>query len=108
MAQWQKGIAVGCIGMSVDDFCKCDFDEFEAICRAWQEMTDAHYRNLWERMRTLASITIQPHIRKKITPKQLIPLPWDNKNVYVQNAMTGLSPDEKLRRFKYLTEHLIH
>lgn len=102
------GIAVGCIGMSVDDFCKCDFDEFEAICRAWQEISDARCRDLWERMRTLASITIQPHIRKKITPKQLFPLPWDNKYVYAMKTEPELTPEEKLRRFKYLSEQLAH
>lgn len=35
------------------------------------------YRSCWERMRMLASIVIQPHVKKKITPKRLLPFPWD-------------------------------
>lgn len=69
------GLAVGCIGMSLSDFCACDFDEFAGICRAWHEMGEARSRDSWERMRTLASIAIQPHVRKRLTPRQLLPLP---------------------------------
>lgn len=31
------GLAVGCIGMSREDFCGCCFDEFEGISKAWCE-----------------------------------------------------------------------
>lgn len=71
-------MAVGCIGMSVDEFCRCYFDEFEAIYHAWAEMREGDTRDSWERTRTLAAINIQPHVRKKITPRQLLQLPWDN------------------------------
>ena len=42
----------------------------------------------WERTRTLASILISPHLKKgrRITPKQLIPLPWDKKETEVDEA----------------------
>lgn len=42
-------------------------------------MTEAADRNEWERMRVLAAISIQPHIKKTLTPNKLLPLPWDKK-----------------------------
>ena len=59
-------MAVGCIGMSHDDFCKCIFGEFESICKAWREMTERESREVWERARTIATILIQPQSRKGI------------------------------------------
>ena len=44
--------------MSYDDFCKCTFEEFEGICKAWREMADGQYRDAWERARTVAAIVI--------------------------------------------------
>lgn len=70
---------VGYIGMSNDDFCKCTFGEFESICKAWHEMTEGQNRDAWERARTVAAIAIQPHVKKKITSRQLLSLPWDKK-----------------------------
>lgn len=72
------GIALGCIGLSFDDFCRLDYEEFENICGAWHEHAETAYRGDWERMRVLASICIQPHVKKTVTPKKLLPLPWDN------------------------------
>ena len=71
------GTAIGCIGLSLEEFSQLYFEEFESVCRAWQEMYDAQERGAWERTRVLASICIQPHVRKKITPRQILPLPWD-------------------------------
>lgn len=70
------GIAVGCIGMSHDDFCKCNFDEFENIYNAWRDIYDGSVRESWEQTRTLTAICIQPHVKKKITPRQLWQFPW--------------------------------
>ena len=30
-------------------------------------------------MRILAAITIQPHVKSKLTPQKLLPLSWDKK-----------------------------
>lgn len=96
------GLAVGCIGMSYDDFCKCTFSEFESICRSWREMTEGQNRVAWERARTIATIVIQPHIKKRLTPKQLLPLPWDDKKSNQRNKEPELTGEEKLKRFEHL------
>jgi hypothetical protein len=71
-------MAMGCIGLTFDDFCNSTFEEFEAISKAWSDMREATEKGDWERMRLLAAICIQPHVKKKITPQALVPLPWDN------------------------------
>ena len=98
-------MAVGCIGMSHDDFCKCTFGEFESISKAWREMTENSSRDQWERTRTLAAICIQPHVRKRITPRQLLPLPWDNKNS-VRRKNPPITPEERIKRFEEVAHRL--
>ena len=73
------GYALGVIGLSYDDFCRLDFEEFDAICRACHSSRESVYREDWERIRLLAAITIQPHLKKKITPQALIPDTWDKQ-----------------------------
>lgn len=100
------GIAVGCIGMSHDDFCKCTFGEFESICKAWREMTEGQNRDAWERARTVAAIVIQPHVKKKISPRQLLPLPWDNKKTAARAGTPELTAGERRRRFEEVAQRL--
>lgn len=99
-------MAVGCIGMSHDDFCKCTFDEFESICKTWREMTDGQSRDAWERTRTIATIIIQPHVKKKITPQQLLPLPWDKEKQNIQSEAPELTAEEKRKRFEEVAHRL--
>ena len=73
------GVAIGCIGMSLDDFLRCYVDEFRAICAAWSRMRDGDSRDSWERMRISASIGISPHVSESLSPAELLPLPWDSE-----------------------------
>ena len=96
---------MGCIGMSYDDFCRCTFGEFESICRAWREMTELREREAWERMRTLGAVSIQPHVRKRLTPRQLLPMPWDKKTTPRPEGEAVMpTPEERLRRFRVLAD----
>lgn len=95
--------------MSHDDFCKSTVEEFESICKAWREMTEGNNRDAWERARIMTAIIIQPHLKKKITPRQLLPLPWDNVKI-PKNAGPKLNAEEQQRRFenvaKLFREHI--
>ena len=84
----------------MDDFCGCEHDEFESIVQAWSHGREDAERDAWERMRLQTAITIQPHLKKKITPKQLITLPWDRKIHKKQIYM--LSGEERRKRFEEL------
>ncbi|MCM1022417.1 MAG: hypothetical protein NC403_09470 [Muribaculaceae bacterium] len=98
------GIAVGCIGLPFDEFCALEFDEFESICEAWRKMNEQQTREAWERTRLLATICIQPHIKKKITPKQLMPLPWDKKAT--RRKAPKQTAEEKQKRFEDVAKRL--
>ena len=92
--------------MSHDDFCKCTFGEFESICKTWREMAEGQNRDAWERARTVATIIIQPHVKKKITPTQLLPLPWDKKKQNHRSEAPQLTAEEKRKRFEEVAHRL--
>ena len=97
-------MAVGCIGMPLGEFSKLYFEEFESICKAWGEMNDAQERDAWERTRILATICIQPHVKKKITPRQLLPLPWDKEQPGHRSTQPELTKEEQKARFEALAK----
>lgn len=70
-------MATGAMGMSRDDFMRCTPDEFTAIHKAWHERIEAESHERWELMRMHACITIQPHVKKRMSPRTLLPLPWE-------------------------------
>lgn len=99
------GVAVGCIGMSVDDFCACEYDEFESICKAWGEMNEGRTHDAWERTRVSAAICIQPHVKGRMTPEKLLPLPWDKKSTR-KKKVPALTRAEDKKRFDDLLSRL--
>lgn len=99
------GVAVGSIGMSLDDFCRCDYDEFESICKSWRELTERQEHDAWERTRVLAAICIQPHVKGRMTPEKLLPLPWDKKQIR-KNNVPELTRAEDKKRFDDLLRRL--
>lgn len=60
-------------------FCRLSPDEFRHVCEAYGDSREALYQDGWARMRMLATITVQPHVRKRLTPEALLPLPWERK-----------------------------
>lgn len=103
------GFALGCIHLSFDDFCGCTPEEFESICEAYHEQREADYKDNWERMRLLATYTIQPHVKKKITANKLLPFPWD-KPAFLrkrgQKATKPVTAEESKARFEKLVERI--
>ena len=89
--------------MTYDDFCRCSVEEFNAIYKAWRESKEADERSAWERMRLLATISIQPHVKRKMKPQTLLPLPWDNnKQLNGSRKEEDLTPEQKRDRFEEL------
>ncbi len=66
-------------------------------------MTESRSRDAWERTRIMAAISIQPHIKNKITPKQLLPMPWDDKKAEMRKPRR-LTTEEQRKRFERLTD----
>lgn len=90
------GIALGCIKLSYDDFCRLTREEFHEIYRAYNEQREADYRDDWQRMRMLATISVQPHTKKKITPQQLLPFTWEKQQKKKQPILTKEEDKKRL------------
>ena len=87
------GIALGCMGMPLADFCQLTPDEFQSAYRAWADMKEQQERSAWERMQ--AAITIQPHVKGKITPQRLLPFPWETQPKKPRRKATTAEEDKK-------------
>lgn len=89
----------------MDDFCGLTPQEFEEVCKAYHNQREADYRNDWERMRLLATICIQPHIKNKITPHKLIPFAWDNQKKRT-NRGDSMTAEERQKRMSEMIAKL--
>ena len=57
--------------------CKADGVEFVHVYEEYREQRDADRKDCKERARLIAEILIQLQLRKRVTPRQLLRLPWD-------------------------------
>lgn len=89
--------------MSRADFERSTPEEFNHVCRFYHKEKERMTMERWEQVRTLAAIVIQPHVRKRITPRQLIPLPWDKKKE-CRDEKPEVTKDEAKKRFEELAK----
>ncbi len=94
------GHALGCVGLSLDDFCRLTPVEFEAVCKAWHMRHEDEMHDSRERMRMSATIAIQPHIKGKMTPERLLPFPWEKSKKKAEAPK--VSAEEARKRFERL------
>lgn len=87
------GYALGVIGLPRDEFRRLTIEEFDAVCFAHTRHTEELEQSKWERMRMLATIVIQPHVKDRLTAKDLMKFPWDKKTEPEEVCMTH---DERL------------
>lgn len=97
---------MGCIHLSYDDFCRLTPIEFEHIYKEYKDKQDADYKNEWERMRMFAAIVIQPHLKQKVTPKKLLPFPWESATKKRQGKAQQLTAAESLKRFEEIAKRI--
>lgn len=92
------------MGMSREDFCACTPREFEEAARSFLQWHEAQRRDDWERMRLLACITVQLHVKGRVTPQGLMPLPWDNDGRQKKAAAPTMGKEEQRKRFELLAK----
>lgn len=68
------GLAVGSIGMSLTDFCRCTPHEFHCIYSHWEQ---THLRQPWERARFMACCVLQPYSKKALKATDVCRFGWD-------------------------------
>ena len=91
------------MGMPLGDFEALTPDEFRAVCEQRRRCEEERLHDRWERMRLLATIVVQPSLRRKMTPKQLLRFPWDEEGVR-EETKEKLTKEEHLKRFTELVE----
>lgn len=101
------GIAMGCMGMSMDDFCRCTPSEFNEAYEAWGECQERLERGAWERMRMQCLCSLQPYSSKKLRAEDLMRFPWEVKSeeVRVKNSLADkgqeeMSHEEVMERYR--------
>lgn len=97
-------MALGRMGMRLDDLRRLTVGEFEEVVRQWMAKEEAKYHDEWERMRLLATISVMPHTKKRVTPHGLLPLPWDTKGPArsKRKQTPAMDKESQRRRFEYL------
>ncbi len=100
MRLFSLSYSMASIGLSLDDFCRLTPGEFEAVCKAWRDYEERMMQDSWERMRMNATITIQPHIKGKMTPERLLPFPWEKSKKKAEAPK--VSAEEARKRFERL------
>lgn len=79
---------MGCLGMSLQDFCSCTPSEFKKVYEAWRDNAQRLMREGWEQTRTICICSMQPYSKKRLDPKNIMPLPWDRKQKKKEPEMT--------------------
>lgn len=64
--------------MSAAEFYRLTPDEFAAIYECWAQTRDSEARRSWEQTRLLATCALQPYSKRRLSPADVLPLPWDN------------------------------
>lgn len=97
---------MGCMGMSMDDFCRCTPSEFYAAYSAWQEYRDGEARSQWERTRMQCLCMLQPYSKKRLRAQDVMQLPWDERGKGLSGkaesteAQKALSHEELMARYR--------
>ena len=73
------GIALGCIGMSMQDFERCTPSEFKATFDAWNRGRERLERSEWERVRMSCLCALQPYSKKKLNATDIMKFPWEKQ-----------------------------
>lgn len=90
--------------MGLMDFSALTVPELAAVVRAWDKMQRDSERREWERLRVSVCLTLQPFLSERLSPTQLLPLPWDGPE-RARNNPDGLSRQEQKERYDFYRQH---
>lgn len=92
------GIALGCIGMSMQDFERCTPSEFKATFDAWNELHERDGRIEWERVRMLCFCSLQPFSKKELSLTDVMVFPWEKEET--KNERREETREEVMARYE--------
>lgn len=70
---------MGEMGMTIGQLYDMTPRQFQNKRLGFQRTIEQESRVQWETTRWLAAVTIAPHTKKRIKPRDLILFPWENK-----------------------------
>lgn len=70
---------MGCVGMSMDDFCRCTPSEFQEVFEAWNTLRENQEHTAWERVRMQCLCSLQPYSKKQLSASDIMEFPWEKK-----------------------------
>jgi len=82
------GLAIGCIGMSREDFLRSTPDEFNVIAEAWNNNNVQRCRSGWEQARFIAQFVLMPYSKKTLKPTDLIVFEWEKPESITSKSAT--------------------
>lgn len=88
--------------MSRADVMDSTLDEIQAIFNAYDEAG----REAWERTRLLATVSLQPYSRGRLTPEEVLKFPWDEPTPSNNTEPDDMTIEERRALVKRLTQHL--
>lgn len=103
------GIAMGCMGMSMDDFCRCTPLEFYEAYDAWNHQEELREQAAWERIRMLCLCTLQPYSQKQLKATDVMRFPWDDEDKEPSSSRSReneLSHEELMERYRKARERM--
>lgn len=85
------------MGLSYDDFARLTPEEFAAVCKSYNARVENREHSDWERVRTQVSILIQPYMKKRAVPADILPFPWDKAKGKIKSLAADKAALARLR-----------
>ncbi|MCM1518960.1 MAG: hypothetical protein NC117_09990 [Pseudoflavonifractor sp.] len=73
------GVALGVIGLNLDDFMALTPEEFAAVWQIWSDRSESANRDNWERTRLECCCILQPYTSGTLRPVDVMRFPWDSQ-----------------------------
>jgi len=74
-----ESIGLGEMGMTVDELYDMTPRQFQNKRKGFQRVFERNIQTIWESTRWNAAVTIAPHTKKRLKPRDLIAFPWESE-----------------------------
>ena len=97
-------MAVGRIGLSVQEFCLLTPAEFNAIYEEWKSEQEDITRGQWERCREICYHIIRPYAKKTLRKTDIMRFAWDSPSSNGTKKLTEEQKEANRKKFEELKE----
>lgn len=93
-------IAMGCVRMGLDDFCRLTPSQFAEVVRQHSRHTQEREHAEWERTRMTCMCLLQPHSKSRLKPTDIMRFPWEEPQQKAQEETQQLTREEIMNRYQ--------